>query len=62
MISSHISKNHEAHNEIRRASEFFQYKIPNYCTCVGKLLKSLTSKDVIIVAVMAHILRVDAQR
>ena len=54
-LKSHISKHREAHNEMVRASDYINYEVPNEHTRVGRLMKSLTSRDANIVAAVTHI-------
>jgi hypothetical protein len=48
-LRSHINKTREAHNEMTRASQFIDYQVPNEHTSVGRLIKSITSRDPAIV-------------
>ena len=54
-LRSHISKHREAHNEMMRASQFIDYELPNDHTRVGRLIKSITSRDPSIVSAITHI-------
>ena len=44
-LKSHVNKHHEAYNEMVRANQHVQYKLLNEHTQVGRLLKSIMSKD-----------------
>ena len=61
-LRSHISKHRESHNDLRRASEFIPYDVPNERLRVTRLLKSITSKDPNIIAAMTHVQGTPAQR
>ena len=54
-LKSHINKHREAHNDMVRASEHVTYEVPNGHTRVGRLTKSITSKDPSIVSSITHI-------
>ena len=54
-LKMHISKHRDAHNELVRASQFVAYEVPNDHTRVGRLLKSITSKDGAILSAITHI-------
>ena len=54
-LKMHVSKHRDAHNELVRASQFVAYEVPNDHTRVGRLLKSITSKDGAILAAITHI-------
>ena len=51
----HIAKHREAFNEMVRAAQFITYEVPNEHTRVGRLIKSIQSKDPAIVSAMTHI-------
>ena len=61
-LKSHINKHREAHNDMVRASQHVQYALPNEHTRVGRLLKSLTTKEPAIVSAMTHIMGNQGQR
>ena len=61
-LKSHINKHREAHNDMTRASQHVQYSLPNEHTRVGRLLKSLTTKDPVIVSAITHIQGSNTQR
>ena len=61
-LKMHISKHRDAHNELVRASQFVAYEVPNDHTRVGRLLKSITSKDGAILAAITHIQGTTAMR
>ena len=54
-LKSHINKHREAHNDMVRASQHVQYALPNEYTRVGRLLKSITSKEASVVSAITHI-------
>ena len=54
-LKMHITKHRDAHNELVRASQFVSYEVPNDHTRVGRLLKSITSKDGAILSAITHI-------
>ena len=54
-LRNHISKHREAFNEMVRAAQFIPYEVPNEHTRVGRLIKSLQSKDPAIVSAITHI-------
>ena len=54
-LKSHISKHREAHNEMVRASQFIAFEVPNEHTRVGRLIKSITSKEPAIISAITHI-------
>ena len=54
-LKMHITKHREAHNELVRASQFVDYELPNGHTRVGRLIKSITSKDGAILAAITNI-------
>ena len=54
-LKIHVNKHHEAYNEMVQANQHVQYELPNEHTCVGRLLKSITSKDPAIVSAITHI-------
>ncbi len=51
----HIAKHREAFNEMVRAAQFIPYEVPNEHTRVGRLIKSIQSKDPSIVSAITHI-------
>ena len=55
VLCLNIIKRREAHNKMRMTSDFFQYKLPNKHTSLGRVLKSLPSKDPVIIASTTHI-------
>ena len=61
-LKSHINKHREANNDMIRASQHVQYALPNEHTRVGRLLKSITSKEPAIVSAITHIMGNPAQR
>ena len=61
-LRQHISKHREAFNEMVRASQFIPYEVPNEHTRVGRLIKSIQSKDPSIVSALTHIQGSIAQR
>jgi ribosomal protein L29 len=61
-LRAHIIKHREAHNEMRRSSDYVQYDVPNEHTRVGRLIKSITTKDPSILAAITHIQGSDVQR
>ena len=61
-LRSHIAKHREAHNEMMRASQHVRYELPNEHTRVGRLIKSITSKDPSIVSAITHIQGTNSQR
>ena len=54
-LKAHINKHREAYNDMVRASQHVQYSLPNEHTRVGRLLKSITSKEPTIVSAITHI-------
>ena len=54
-LKLHINKHREAYNDMVRASQHVQYALPNEHTRVGRLLKSITSKDASIVSAITHV-------
>ena len=58
----HIAKHREAFNEMVRAAQFIPYEVPNEHTRVGRLIKSIQSKDPAIVSAMTHIQGNNQQR
>ena len=54
-LRNHISKHREAFNEMVCAAQFIPYEVLNEHTRVGRLLKSLQSKDPSIVSAITHI-------
>ena len=54
-LRQHISKHREAFNEMVRASQFIPYEVPNKHTRVGRLIKSIQSKDPSIISAPTHI-------
>ena len=54
-LRAHISKTREAYNDMIRASQFISFQVPNEHTRVGRLIKSITSKDPAIVSAITHI-------
>ena len=54
-LKSHINKHRVAHNEMIRAKQFIAVQTPNEYTRVGRLIKSITSRDPAIVAAITHI-------
>ena len=61
-LRSHINKTREARNEMTRASQFIDYQVPNEHTSVGRLIKSITSRDPAIVSAITHIQGSQEQR
>ena len=61
-LRAHIAKHREANNEMVRAQQHVQYELPNDHTRVGRLLKSITSKDAAIISAITHIHGNAAQR
>ena len=61
-LCSHSNNHSEDKNETIRASYFVQYKLPNEHTMVGHLIKSITSKDPIIISGITHIQGIVDQR
>ena len=54
-LKSHINKHREANNDMVRAADYTVYDLPNEHTRVGRLMKSITSKEPAIIAAMTHI-------
>ena len=54
-LRSHINKHRETHNEMVRAKQHVEYEEPNEHTRVGRLIKSITSRDPAIVSALIHI-------
>ena len=54
-LKNHMNKHHEAYNKMVWANQHVQYELPNEHTQVGRLLKSITSKDPAIVSAIIHI-------
>ena len=54
-LKSHVNMHREAYNEMVCANQHVQYELPNEHTQVGRLLKSITSKDPMIVSAITHI-------
>ena len=54
-LRSHINKQREANNEFQRASQHVEYAVPNEHTMVGRLIKSITTKEPAIVSAITHI-------
>ena len=61
-VRSHISKHREAHNEMMRASQFAEYELPNDHTRIGRLMKSIISREPAIVSAITHIQGSQLQR
>ena len=61
-LRAHISRHREAHNEMTRAAQHVDYELPNDHTRVGRLIKSITSKEPAIVSAITHIQGSDTQR
>ena len=61
-LRAHIGKHREAHNEMMRASQHVDYELPNEHTRVGRLIKSITSKEPAIVSAITHIQGSTTQR
>ena len=61
-LKSHVNKHREAYNDMVRASQHVQYSLPNEHTRVGRLLKSITTKDPSIVSAVTHIMGNTTQR
>ena len=61
-LKQHISKHHESFNEMVCASQFIAYEVPNDHTRVGRLIKSIQSKDPAIISALTHIQGNAAQR
>ena len=58
----HIAKHREAFNQMVRAAQFIPYEVPNEHARVGRLIKSIQSKDPAIVYAMTHIQGNNQQR
>ena len=54
-LRSHINKTREAQNDWTRAAQFIDYQVPNEHTQVGRMIKSITSRDPSIVSAITHI-------
>ena len=54
-LRAHINKTRVAYNDMIRASQFISFQVPNEHTRVGRLIKSLTSRDPAIVSAITHI-------
>ena len=61
-LKLHINKHREAYNDMVRASQHVEYALPNEHTRVGRLLKSITSKEASIVSAITHVHGSPAQR
>ena len=61
-LKQHISKHRESFNEMVHASQFISYEVPNEHTGVGRLIKSIQSRDPAIVSALTHIQGNTAQR
>ena len=61
-LKSHINKHREANNNMVRASQHVQHALPNEHTRVGRLLKSITTKEPAIVSAITHMMGNPAQR
>ena len=61
-IKSHIAKHCEANNDMVRASQHIAFELPNEHTRVGRLIKSITTKDPSIVSALTHIQGSPTQR
>ena len=61
-LRAHVAKHREAHNEMMRASQHVEYELPNEHTRVGRLIKSITSKEPAIVSAITHIQGSQTQR
>ena len=61
-LKLHINKHREAYNDMVRASQHVEYSLPNEHTRVGRLLKSITSKEPSIVSAITHIHGTTTQR
>ena len=55
-LKSHINRHREAHNDLEKASQFVSYQLPDDHMRVGRLIKSLTSRDPSVLASITHIL------
>ena len=55
-LKAHIARHRDAHNDMEKASQFISYQVPDDHTRVGRLLKSITSKDPSVLAAITHIL------
>ena len=55
-LKAHLARHRDAHNDMEKASQFIAYQIPDEHTRVGRLLKSITSKDPSVLAAITHIL------
>ena len=55
-LKAHIAKHRDAHNDMQKASQFITYQVPDDHTRVGRLIKSITSKDPSVMAAITHIL------
>ena len=55
-LKSHINRHREAHNDLEKASQFVSYQLPDDHMRVGRLIKSITSRDPSILASITHIL------
>ena len=61
-LKSHINKHREAHNDMVHASQHVEYALPNEHTRVGRLIKSITTKEPAIVSALTHIMGNNQQR
>ena len=61
-LRSHIAKHREAHNDIIRATQHIAFELPNEHTRVGRLIKSITTKESAIVSAITHIQGNSTQR
>ena len=61
-LKSHINRHREAHNDLEKASQFVSYQLPDDHMRVGRLIKSITSRDPSILAAITHILGTETLR
>ena len=54
-LKANINKQREAHNEMIRTKQHVEYEEPNEHTRVGRLIRSITSRDPAIVSAIIHI-------
>ena len=61
-LRAHIAKHREAHNDMMRATQHVEFELPNEHTRVGRLIKSITTKEPAIVSAITHIQGSPTQR
>ena len=54
-LRAHIAKHQEAHNNMMRATQHVEFEKPNEHIRVGRLIKSITTKEPAIVSAITHI-------